>query len=237
MRVRAQADRIRELIFAVIPALALALTVGSRASWAVEEKSQFLDDYPDLKQHLFKEPGSNIFFGFGVSPASYVRTSYHVAANFFQIHWIPKYLDWEIFSASVGFTFPQSQAFQSRHFTVRTVPKYRIFDFLSVGPVIGAEFVNFPNTRARITKDSYFSPYEQFSSDGIIWGAAASETILLESGRIFKISQVVFKQTYSTLKANRGWDFAFEDQTLEADLDRNSIKPDIVLLLEFSLLF
>ena len=196
----------------------------------------FLEEFPNLKDFVFNEPTSNTYFGLGLSPISIMNSKLYVAANLFQIHWINDRFDMEIFSASIGSTINSEDYSSSKHFTFRTIPKYRIFSFVSIGPLLGFEFVRFSNISARLYKDRYVTPYDVFSSNGLIYGLGISETIDQKNNRKIKISQNIYKQTYSTTTTNNGWTYLYQNPELAVESNKDKISAGIVIMLEISYL-
>jgi len=205
-------------------------------------RADFVDDHPNLKKHVFVEPRSDLWLGFGLSPVGFLENRTLHVLSVFQFHWMPRYLDWEIINVSLGLTSFSKESFaRARHFFFRSSPKLRVLGFLSFGPMIGYEYVSFPEVSAEqispLPAPQYKTPLEPFSSKGIIYGAEVSETIRLGTSYYLKISQVVYRQTYSTTTASNGWDFKFDKPELQNDAERKSIRPSYVFLLEFSLIF
>ena len=196
----------------------------------------FLEEFPNLKDFVFNEPTSSTYFGLGLSPISIMNSKLYVAANLFQIHWINDRFDIEIFSASIGSTINSEDYSSSKHFTFRTIPKYRIFSFISIGPLLGFEFVRFSNITARLYKDRYVTPYDVFSSNGLIYGLGISETIDQKNNRKIKISQNIYKQTYSTTNTNNGWTYLYQNPELAVEANKDKIAAGIVIMLEISYL-
>jgi hypothetical protein len=195
----------------------------------------FLEQYPDLKKYLYREPQSHLYMGLGVSPLSILKSSVYFTANIFQVHWINRWVDIEFFSASFGTTIGQTSYASSTHFTVRSAPKYRINDLLSVGPVVGYEFVEFPNLNARLFKGTLFSPMEPFSSQGWIFGGAVSETFHYSKDYIFKVVELVYQQTYPTDHTSEGWNFFYDQTSLNSNA--SPIQGGTVFMIEFSILY
>lgn len=203
-------------------------------------RADFLDDHPALKKHVYQEPRSDLWVGFGVSPVGFLENRTLHVLSAFQFHWMPRYLDWEIINVSLGLTsFSKESYAKARTFFFRTSPKLRVLGFLSFGPMVGFEYVSFPDVGSiQVSPPPQFkTPNEPFSSKGIIYGAEISETIRLAQAYYLKISQVIYRQTYPTTTASNGWEYVFDKPELQADPARTAIKPSYVVLLEFSLLF
>lgn len=195
----------------------------------------FIETYPHLKDYIFEEPKSDFYIGFGAAPVGAIKNRMLFTANFFQVHWIRKPWDIEILSASYGFTTAEPSYVKSRHFIFRTAPKFNVYKFFSVGPMLGYELVSFPEISARLYKNSFASPTEPFSTRGIIYGVMVSENFELKNNYIFKLNQVFYKQTYSTERTDEDWLFLYDRRELR--LDTTPIQAETVFMLEASLLF
>ncbi|OFZ39868.1 MAG: hypothetical protein A2504_17570 [Bdellovibrionales bacterium RIFOXYD12_FULL_39_22] len=203
-------------------------------------QSAFLTQYPHLKKFLYLEPSPHLFLGLGLSPLGLVQSKVYFSANLFQLHFIENNWDFEIFSASIGKTSAQSSSAQSDHFTIRSSPKYKIYGVVSAGPVIGLEFVRFPNLQSRLYKGGWTTPLETFSTSGSFYGLAISENIDIGDHYILKISQLLYKQGYSIKKTHNNWQYLLFDSNsyeLEDEEIVAAISPDTVFMLEFSILF
>ncbi len=211
--------------------LILLLLANAPSAQAVS----IVESYPNLKELTFKEPKSNFYLGFGFTPigSTHGRTLFGI--NFFQLHWIRDYWDMELFSATYGMTNGQPAYLESRHFLFRTSPKIRFFKMLSVGPLLGYEYVSFPEINSHLFKVPWATPVEPFSSKGLIYGLMFSETLPVWNDYILKLNQVIMKQTYSTEKTTDNWDYLFDRR--EVRNDKSAIEADTVLMIEISLLF
>lgn len=200
----------------------------------IDPAAPFLDTYPHLAKHLFEEPDTGIHFGFGVTPVRLLKNKAGLAVSIFQLHWMSSLIDWELFNASYGTTLAGDPFSKVNTFTFRTSPKFRVSNTISIGPVVGLEFVSFPEVRARLGRDGRFTPFEPFSAKGLIYGVMASQNFSL--GRtILKLNQVVYRQTYDPAGTFKGWGYFFEDNALNDDT--SPIGPGVSILLEVSLLF
>jgi len=204
-------------------------------SVATPARAGILEEFPTLKKFTFQEQESALYLGFGVSPLSIVGNKVYFTANIFQLHWVERQLDWELLSASFGFATGKDTFTNSNHFTFRTTPRFRINDYLSVGGVLGLEFVSFPNLNARFFKNSLFSPYEPFSSSGLIYGLSLSQTFRFGDDYLIKINEMFYRQTYAATQTREGWTFMFERGDVQAD--KSLIEPSTVFMLEVSLLY
>ncbi len=201
-------------------------------------RADFIDDHPNLKKHIHVEPRSNLWVGFGVSPVGFLENRTLHVLSAFQFHWMPRYLDWEVINVSLGLTsFSKENFAKARDFFFRSSPKLRILEFLSFGPMVGYEYISFPDVGARQVSAPFQTPLEPFSSKGIIYGGEVSEVFHLGAAYYLKVSEVFYRQTYSTTTASNGWQFVFDQPDLQNDPDHKSIRPSYVFLLEFSLLF
>lgn len=215
----------------VTPVLAVALFfVGDH-----QARADFLDDYPNLKSHIFREPETPIHFGFGAAPVRIMKNKAGVAVSIFQVHLNQRWLDWELFNATMGFSISSEDESRVNSFTFRTTPKFKITDGMSVGPLLGYEFVSFPDVNARLLSDGRASPFEPYSSRGLIFGAAVSQTFDIGQKYKLKLHQIVYKQTYSTSGTYDGWEYNYENN--DYNLDATPLSPGPVFLLEFSLLY
>lgn len=213
----------------------VALSILTITSRAYAEDS-FAKEYPKLQNYTFDEPKSNVRIGFGISPFGIMRDQMSFSANLFQFHWVTPWLDWEVFSVSFAMTLGGDDTSKSRDFVFRTVPKYRINDTFSMGPLLGYEFVSFPDLQSQIYNGTLATPQESFSSRGFVYGGVLSETFPLTQDLSFKMNQVVYRQTYSTTNApDNGWVYKYANSALNQN--QGPINPGTVFLLEFSILY
>ena len=202
-----------------------------------EAQATILTDYPNLERLIYKEPDTHIRMGFGVSPLRIMKSKAGLAINIFQIHWAYRNLDWEIFSASFGTTLSSDPNTKVNAFTFRTVPKYKVNEMFSIGPVVGLEYVSFPDVQARIGKDNWYTPVEPYSSRGLIYGIDFSESVPFNSKFTLKLNQMIYKQTYSTVGTRDGWTYLYQGSSSGLNDDPGPISPGIVFLMEFNLLY
>ena len=196
-----------------------------------------LKTYPNLQKFLFAERKSNLYFGFGLSPMTIMSNRIGFSANLFQIHYINEPWDLELFSASFGITFAQADYAKTRYFMFRTAPKYRVFKNISIGPLAGLEFVNFPDLNSRLNSNDYFTPIEPFSTWGFIYGLTMSETFSVGSNHLLKINEMFYWENYPYLQTSDGWKYYFTDPnnpTTQPDVTQ--IQPSTVFVLEISFL-
>lgn len=220
----------------VSPRRAIAMLIAVLLCRSALPKT-LLEEFPHLGKRVYREPESRFLVGFALSPIALLRSRYATSAGLFQLHYRSGWLDYEIFGATLGFFFTSNDLAGSKYFLFRTVPKVRVLPFLSVGPLLGLEFVSFPSVQARLFKGGFGTPVEPFSSNGIVYGGVLAQTFDLGGGYVLKLSQLVYQQTYSTTEAFDGWIYVFEDPALQADPNRSLIKGSLVIMLEAALLF
>lgn len=195
----------------------------------------FLDDNPSLKQYVYQEPTTHFYFGFGASPVTVFHNRFGFDVSVFQIHYMSSKIDWEIFNAAFGFTLPDSTGISERTYTFRTVPKWRLGKSLSVGPLLGYEFVSFPTVTAYLEKGLFTPVSYPFSAGGPIYGFAISETFDAGSDYKFKINELGYMQNYSTTGTSNGWKYYYDQSSLNGD--QTPIAPGWVFSFEFSFLY
>jgi hypothetical protein len=192
--------------------------------------------YPALGNYVFDEPASRVLIGFGIGPFGIIRNNMAFSANLFQFHWVNPWLDWEVFSVSYAMTLNTSDPTASKQFTFRTIPKYRINSTFSIGPLLGYELVTFPNLGSQIYNGTLATPQESFSSRGLVYGGAVSETFPLNKDLKIKLNELVYQETYSTTNApENGWSYRYSTPGLNQN--QGPINPGTVFLLEFSILY
>lgn len=202
------------------------------AAWG----ASFEEEYPNLQKYNFVAPDSNVYFGLGLAPISVMHQSPNLAVSLFQAHWINSWLDWELLNASVGFTYLNTNnSFALNDFTFRTCPKIRIGQTISVGFLVGMEFISFPSVTAITFKGGFATPDQPFSTSGLIYGGVISEVFSLGKGSKLRISQTAYTQTYSTLQTPDGWKYVFDNNALNTN--QASIAPSMVYQIEFSFLY
>ncbi len=74
-----------------------------------------------------------------------------------------------------------------------------------------------------------------FSSRGYIYGLALSQIFGLDSERPFRITELLYQQTYSTEHSTDDWKYIFTDNELNKQQD--PIKAGPVFLVEFGYMF
>lgn len=195
----------------------------------------FLKTYPHLKQYVYEEPKSNFYLGMGLSPVGLLRDRFMFAASLFEVHWIESNWDIEMLNATYGFTRAQASNLQSTHFTLYTLPKYRIFGSFSVGPMLGYESVTFPGVSSELYNNGLNTKPQPFSSRGFIYGVGASQNIGLNGGYLMKVSEVIYKETYSTEHTPQNWRYIYMDKSVQAD--RTKIGAATVMMVNVSFLY
>lgn len=213
----------------------ILLLLANNLFAAPPPSSSIVEEYPDLKKFTFQEPHSDFYLGFGISPITIMRNKVCFSANVFQLAWLIPRWDLEIINVSFGFTVAKDNVATSRHFTIRTFPKVKITEFISIGPLFGLEFVSFPQLNARTTNGLFQTPAEPFSSVGFVYGGGVSQVIALGEGRLLRLNEAVYKQTYATDKNQHDWTYVYNDNNIQSD--RDPIKPGFVFMIEISLLF
>jgi len=190
---------------------------ASEASANVIGEQTFLDKYSHLKENLYQEPESGFYLGLSAGVLGVVSNNMFFSLNFFQLHYMSDRWDNELFSATFGMTTSSAAYLQSNHFLFRTIPKYRWNSFLSLGPLLGYEYVSFPNISVTIYKNGLTTQPEPFSSSGPIYGFAVSQNFKMDSGTKIKVTELLFQENYSTTSAGSGWSYLYANQALRAD--------------------
>ena len=196
----------------------------------------FMDAFPKLKDYRYEEPPTGFYMGFGVSPIGVVKDRTMFSANFLQVHWMNRWLDYEILNATFASTRASSAEYQSTSFTFRTSLKYKISNWFSAGALVGYEFVSFPNLKAVLTNNPYKTYEEPFSSRGPIYGAIATETFKWkDTPYVIQLNEVGYQESYSTSSTADGWDYNFGASPVQAD--RTLIQASLVFAIEAAFLF
>ncbi len=197
----------------------------------------FLDTFPNLKQYVFQEPKSGFYLGMGISPLGVGADRFSIAADFFQVHYLSDKLDFEILDASYGLTVAQSSEFESTAFIFRTSPKYRISNTLSLGPLLGMEYISFPKVGSRITNPltNRATKDQPFSSHGLIYGGMVTETFPYKTDYLIQINAMAYQETYSTTRTQQNWVYLYDDSRIAAD--HNLIGANLVYMLSLSFLY
>lgn len=196
----------------------------------------FLDKYPHLKENLYREPESGFNLGMSVGLLGVADSAMYFNLNFFQVHYTSERWDNELFTVTYGMTSTSASYLTSNRFTFRTIPKYRWNDFVSFGPLIGYEYVSFPNIISVQYKSGLETKPEPFSSAGMIYGLAASENFKLDSGTLIKLTEVAYQETYSTLAAGSGWTYLYQSQS-SLNVSQSPIQASLVFSIELGFYF
>ena len=199
--------------------------------------ASFVDEYPELKRHLYAEPKSNFYIGLGVGAVGFVENRAIHSLSVFQLHYINGAADLELLNLGLAVSsFGKDPLSTSRHFLLRASPKLRLFEFLSIGPVVGFEWVSFPNASVVLAKGGFGTPPEAFSSNGLVYGLMVSQTIKLGDHQL-RLNQLLYKQTYRADQTENGWVYQFEDGALAADPEKKAVRAGYTFLFECAFLF
>lgn len=195
-----------------------------------------LERHPHLKKQLFAEPTSNYWLGVSLSPIGVVKDRFLFSAHFFQLHYLGAWIDFELIDVAWAQTTTRPDYVQSNHFVFRTSPKLRLGSVLSVGPLLGYEFVSFPAIAARLNKDNLETQRsEPFSTRGTIYGVSVTQTFSLDGNYKLRVVENIYQQSYSTEKGAYDWSYRFDILALNSD--RTPISSGTVFNLEVGLLF
>jgi hypothetical protein len=194
-----------------------------------------VEEFPTLKGYTYVEPKSKFRLGAGMSPISFLKSKVYSSVSVFQMYFINEKIDFELFNVSVGMTLTGGSDLQSRHFIIRTAPKWRFTKTLSIGPVGGIESVSFPNQMSRQYKAPWATREEPFSNTGFVYGLMVTETFDYKKDFLFKMNQVAYYQSYSVKKTNKDWEYFFSDPIIDAD--RTAVEPGLVLMFDFVFLY
>ena len=197
--------------------------------------TQFFNQYPHLKDNVYKEPESHLHLGISGGLIGFVANRIFFSANFFQVHYITENWDNELFSTAYGSTTTQPSNVKSDHFIFRTVPKYRFNKYVSLGPLLGYEYISFPNISAVQVQNGKSTRSEPFSTYGTIYGVSAAETFSLEGGSLLRITEIVYQETYSVTSAGGGWTYQYNVPALNTS--QSTIAPGVVTSIEIGILF
>ena len=195
----------------------------------------FLQSFPNLRKYVYKPPSSGFYLGLGVSPVGILRDRFVFSADFFSVHYIDHNWDWELLNASYGVTRAQPSELGSTSFIFRSTIKFRVTRVISGGPLIGYEYISFPQVGSRIYRSPYATPDEPFSSEGPIYGGMVSETYRLKKNYLLQISEIAFQETYSVTKTAQNWNYLYDDPILNAN--PQLIGASTVTMIEVSFLY
>jgi hypothetical protein len=207
------------------------------SAFAPRAHATFSEDFPGLSKLTFSETESRIYMGFGMSPFGILRNKASYSLSLIQVHWMRDDYDIEIFNASYGATLAADTPVTNlKTVLFYTAPKKKIFRSISAGPLLGLEFISFPEVIARIGNGTFFTPLQPFSTQKFIFGVAFSETFKVGEKSLLKANQLLYKQTYSPLESSvTGWNYYYDDNALNRSQD--AIAPGWVFVLNFSLLY
>ena len=219
----------------------LVASLGILWSSSIEAEGSFMEEFPDLEKHLYQEEPTNIYFGIGLSPIGLQQNNSLIfSVELFQLHFINEWIDWELISFGIGKNSGSRQFAESVNYIIRMTPKWRVLSFLSVGVLVGYEFVSFPNLDVKLskidqeTRSKESTKLEHFSEGGLILGVSISELYSWNEGKNFiKLNQQFYWQTYPTDVNSRGWEYDFTNEEFAAD----EIEAGFVFVLEIALLF
>jgi hypothetical protein len=200
-------------------------------------ESDFLKENPSLNKFIYKKPHSNIYLGLGITPLAITDNRFILAGSLFQLHYIKNNWDFELFNISVGLNQAEESLYSSYHFIIRTAPKIKIYSNLSLGVILGWEFISFPNVNKKEYKNQYFTPIEPFSTNGGILGIILTQEFKYYGKYIIQINEFIYREFYSVYEAKYSWKYWFEDDKIEQDPDRKAIAPSFVGGIEISILF
>jgi hypothetical protein len=209
----------------IVSRYALAILIAVTASASLARADSIMQTYPDLEKFTYAEKSSKTYFGFGVSPVAIIGSRIGFSLDLFEVHYIKDRWDIEAFSASFGTAFGAANGAE-QFFLFRAAPKYRVLKNVSIGPLVGLEFVSFENVQA---------PPEKFTSKGVIYGASICETFNFGKSDLIKINELIYKETYGYLGTNNGWQYHFNDDALNAD--PSPLQPSSVFMIEISFLY
>jgi len=200
-------------------------------------ESEFLKEYPQLNKFIYEKPHSNIYLGIGITPLAMTDNRFIFSGSLFQLHYINHKWDIELLNISIGLNQAEDNTYSSYHFIIRTAPKMKVYKSLSIGAIVGWEFVSFPKVMKKEYKNQYFTPMEPFSSTGAILGIILSQEFKYNKKYIIKINEFIYREFYSVDEAKYSWKYWFEDEQIEQDPDKKAIAPSFVGGLEISILF
>lgn len=219
------------ILTSILASLGLAVcTVCTSAS-----AQDVIEEFPSLKPHIYREPDSGFRFGFGVNPFVLVKDRMSFSFSLIQIHYQKSWLDWEILNTGFGLSISTRDEDRMQYFIFRTAPKVRLSSLISVGPLLGYEFVRFPEVKTRLQKGNFFTPIQEFSSDGLIFGGVLTQNFKFRSKYLIRLEQVFYKQNYSTGETQEGWEYIYLKDNIRQD--KGSIKAGYVFGLGVSFIY
>jgi hypothetical protein len=221
-------------------------SVGASATGSKLDEGSIVDRFPELGSFIREEQASGLYFGFGVSPVTLVNGKFGFAASIFQLHYMKKSWDIELVNLSFGTAFGDTLG-KEQFFLLRAAPKFKIYRNISIGPLLGIEFVQFPNVTAAVTKnvditgdgvpENAFTEQFDFSTFGYFYGGAISQ--LFEMGprhdKAIRVSALYFQERYSVTETRNGWTYYLQPN--ELNFDKTPIAPASMFMLEISYLY
>jgi len=210
-------------------------------------------EYPELKKFLFGVPENTFWIGVGASPLGLMGSKYLITLSPLQLHWKSKWLDWEVLNFEVGKTFTSAEFASSWSFMIRTAPKVKLFNLsenlsVSIGVLFGLEVIQYPEIKVTLESPPVGTPPEpvatnrplKLSSYSTVMGGVLSQSIKMDNGKIFQISQVFYNQKYNAEENADGWKFRVDPDccanALKTPLLENII-ANTVMKIEFSYLY
>jgi hypothetical protein len=203
----------------------------AQSTWA-----SFLETYPHLAPLMRSDFVSQLHLSASLSPFRTVGSKVGFGIAPVALHYRNGWLDLELFQLSLGFYFLGGESI-SNHvtFQIRTAPKIQLSSSVSLGPLVGFEYMTFNAVKARIFKNNLYSELEPYSVSGFIWGGLICERFLLKESLWLQIQQTVYVQKFNPNSSYYGWAYDFEQNTLNQDA--SILQPKLVFLIEVGLFF
>jgi hypothetical protein len=199
-------------------------------------QADFLKDFPQLSDLTFREPGSPMRLGLSVTPVGIMKDKTFLAMSPLQVHWYSDFADWEVFSVWLGVSNARNKYADSRSFIARSVPKFRVLENLSLGPIVGYELVTFPEATSKIYKGRFFTPQEEpFSSRGWVYGGMLSLTFPMGSN-VLRVSPMYMVRTYPHKSLKDGWAFYYTNPDLQTDAAIEELAPESLVAIELGIM-
>jgi hypothetical protein len=212
-----------------------ALAAPAKGTLGPEPSAPFLEAFPKFRDYLFQEPTSGLLLGFGISPVGFLQDRSVFSLQFFQVHWMSSWLDYEALNASYVFTRAQSPELQSTSMVFRTSLRLRIGRYLSIGPLVGYEYISFPGLQDILYKAPYATKLEPFSSQGLIYGGVLSQVFRWRDGYVIQLNELAYQETYSSQSTPENWAYYFGAS--DAQNNRTLIGASWVSMIEAVFLF
>lgn len=211
--------------------LALLCVCGTTS----QARAEFLEDFPQLNELVFKEPVSPIRLGASVVPIGIMKDKTFLGFSPLQAHWKSGWLDWEIASCWIGISNARNKYADSRSFFARTVPKFRILESLSIGPVVGYELITYPEIGSKIYKGRWFTPAEPFSSRGVAYGGMISLSFPMGK-QTLRISPMYLARTYPYKSLKNGWAYIYTHPEVQTDAAVEELAPESLIAIEIGIM-